>query len=116
MASPGMAVAPGERDGLANILFEATLAGARALAPLWRKTVNVAAKADGSLVSAADHAADDAVRRALAEAALGWPLVSEESHEPGQRPPDRYLLLDPSTEPMNSSPMARSSASASRPS
>lgn len=83
------------RDGLARALTEAALAGARALMPLWRAAIAVETKKDGSLVSAADHAADAAVREALAGQGLAWPLVSEEAATPRGDLPDRFLLLDP---------------------
>lgn len=83
------------RDGLARALKEAALAGARALMPLWRAAIAVETKKDGSLVSAADHAADAAVREALAAQGLDWPLVSEEAAAPRGSLPDRFLLLDP---------------------
>jgi 3'(2'), 5'-bisphosphate nucleotidase len=83
------------RDELAGRLFDAALAGARALMRHWRGDVGSAIKADGSPVSEADHAADAAVREALARLRLDAPLVSEESDEaPG---PDcaSFLMLDP---------------------
>lgn len=87
--------ATGERDRLAGQLFEAALAGGRALMPLWRSAVRIARKGDGSLVSEADHAADEAVRQAIAAAGLAWPLVSEETVQPSVSAPERFLLLDP---------------------
>jgi 3'(2'), 5'-bisphosphate nucleotidase len=83
-------------DEIARSLFDASIAGARALTGMWKAAIRTDRKADGSLVSQADHAADAAVRNALADApALAHlPLVSEESAaftDPG----DVFLLLDP---------------------
>ncbi len=52
------------RDDIALRLFAAARAGGAALMSHWKCAVQVSSKSDGSLVSAADHAADAAVRAA----------------------------------------------------
>lgn len=84
-----------QADRLAEGLLHAACEGARALLPLWREVIKVERKDDGSVVSEADHAADEAVRKELAALDLGWPLVSEERAGVRVDLPDRFLLLDP---------------------
>jgi 3'(2'), 5'-bisphosphate nucleotidase len=83
------------RDDVARRLFDAALSGARALMGYWKCAVGVSSKADGSLVSAADHAADKAVREALHGSGVMAPLVSEESGTETRVGDDLFLLLDP---------------------
>lgn len=85
-----------DADEVARTLFDASISGARALTGLWKAAIRTDRKSDGSLVSQADHAADAAVREALAATPdlAGIPLVSEESAsftDPGEV----FLLLDP---------------------
>jgi 3'(2'), 5'-bisphosphate nucleotidase len=83
------------RDDVAQRLFDAALAGARALMAYWRCAVGFSSKADGSLVSVADHAADAAVRRALLASGVAAPLISEESQAQTSVGDELFLLLDP---------------------
>jgi 3'(2'), 5'-bisphosphate nucleotidase len=82
-------------DELGVRLFEAALAGARALMLFWKGPVRASRKRDGSLVSEADHASDAAVRAALRIAGVEAPLVSEEGSPLAGDGSGTYLLLDP---------------------
>ena len=83
------------QDQLAYKLFEASLAGAQALMAFWCGQTARTEKTDGSVVSEADHAADAAVRKALAELSLDAQLVSEESETHAAAGDGTFLLLDP---------------------
>jgi 3'(2'), 5'-bisphosphate nucleotidase len=83
------------RDELAQRLFQAARSGAQALMRHWGGDVRSTLKADGSPVSEADHAADAAVREALARLGLDAPLVSEESDEAPGADCESFLMLDP---------------------
>lgn len=82
-------------DQLSVRLFEAALAGARALMLFWRGPVRASRKQDGSLVSEADHASDAAVRAALRIAGVEMALVSEEGGHQVAQAGGPWLLLDP---------------------
>lgn len=83
------------QDQLAYKLFEASLAGARALMSFWCGQTVQTEKLDGSIVSDADHAADAAVRKALSQLSLDAELVSEESETHAAAGDGTFLLLDP---------------------
>jgi 3'(2'), 5'-bisphosphate nucleotidase len=83
------------RDDLAERLFEAARVGGQMLMRHWRGELGYTLKADGSPVTEADHAADGAVRDALARLGLNGPLVSEESDEAPSADCEIFLMLDP---------------------
>lgn len=83
------------RNDLGFRLFDAALEGARTLMSFWCGTTLSSTKADGSLVSEADHAADQAVRKSLAAIGIDTALVSEESLSTGDMAHETFLLLDP---------------------
>ncbi|MGL4440798.1 MAG: 3'(2'),5'-bisphosphate nucleotidase CysQ family protein [Bosea sp. (in: a-proteobacteria)] len=76
-------------------LFDAALEGARTLMSFWCGVTIASTKADGSLVSEADHAADRSVRKSLAKLGIGTALVSEESVGAADMGHETFLLLDP---------------------
>jgi 3'(2'), 5'-bisphosphate nucleotidase len=83
------------RNDLGFKLFDAALEGARTLMSFWCGATASSTKADGSLVSEADHAADRSVRRSLARLGIDTVLVSEESVGSGDMAHETFLLLDP---------------------
>lgn len=83
------------RNDLGFKLFDAALEGARTLMSFWCGTNLSSTKADGSLVSEADHAADLSVRKSLAKLGIETVLVSEESVGSGDMAYETFLLLDP---------------------
>jgi 3'(2'), 5'-bisphosphate nucleotidase len=83
------------RNDLGFRLFDAALEGARTLMSFWCGAATISTKADGSLVSEADHAADLSVRKSLASLGISTALVSEESVCSGDMSHETFLLLDP---------------------
>lgn len=83
------------RNDLGFKLFDAALEGARTLMTFWCGMNASTTKADGSLVSEADHAADVTVRTSLAKLGIETALVSEETLSVGDMGHETFLLLDP---------------------
>lgn len=83
------------RNDLGFKLFDAALAGAQTLMSFWCGVNASMMKADGSLVSQADHAADQTVRNALAKLGIETALVSEETVSAADLNHETFLLLDP---------------------
>lgn len=83
------------RNDLGFKLFDAALEGARTLMSFWCGATVSSLKADGSLVSDADHAADRSVRQSLAQLGIESALVSEESVSSADLAHETFLLLDP---------------------
>jgi 3'(2'), 5'-bisphosphate nucleotidase len=79
-------------------LLEAVRAAGRAILRHYRPGVEKSDKADGSPVTAADHAAEKVIVEALAALDPGCPVVAEEAFA-GGRAPDlaggRFWLVDP---------------------
>ena len=81
-----------DRDAIARLLAEAARRAARVL--LDKRAGRVVTKPDGTPVCAADHAADHAAKRALAELMPGIPVISEETVD-SLVPGPEFILLDP---------------------
>lgn len=83
---------------LAGALQAAALAaraGGRAALP-WYGAATATAKHDASPVTAADHAANDAILEVLAREAPGWAVLSEESRDdPSRLAHERVWIVDP---------------------
>lgn len=87
-----------------SIPFSALLEGLRTigreeLLPRFASGTRVDYKADGSVITPADHAADAAVRRLLRDCGIDEPVLSEEQDEPEQQrvldEAPAFWLLDP---------------------
>ncbi|MFC7396325.1 3'(2'),5'-bisphosphate nucleotidase CysQ [Chelatococcus sp. GCM10030263] len=82
-------------DDIAAILAEAALAGGAAIEKAVKDGVSVEVKDDGSPCTEADRAAEAAIMAALAAAAPGEPIVSEESAVSGQPVVGTFFVVDP---------------------
>ena len=87
-------------DARAALMEGAVLAALEAGAAIWRifqEGCEVMTKADASPVTAADHAAEAIILKALADLAPGVPVVAEEEAAAGRIPvvAERFFLVDP---------------------
>ena len=81
--------------GALNAAALAARAGGRA-ALRWYGAATATAKHDASPVTAADHAANDAILEILAREAPGWAVLSEESRDdPARLARERVWIVDP---------------------
>lgn len=85
------------RGELQQAMIEAALAGGRAILAVPRESAAVRLKADESLVTAADLAADAAIAAVLAARAPAIPVISEETTagEDAATPSGPWFLVDP---------------------
>lgn len=85
------------RADLLDGLVEAALKAGEAIWRVYHGEFEVIRKADESLVTAADHAAEAVILEALARLAPGVPVVAEEEAAAGRVPEisDRFFLVDP---------------------
>ncbi len=81
-----------ERAADLDIAIRAALAGARAIAPIAAGPRTAETKGDGSPVSAADLAADRAIRTVLTSAPVSYPIVSEEVAASGWSGPIVWMV------------------------
>ncbi len=81
-----------ERADDLDIAIRAALAGARAIAPIAAGPRTADTKGDGSPVSAADLAADAAIRNVLTRATVSYPIVSEEVAAAGWSGPIVWMV------------------------
>lgn len=82
---------------LLEAMIDAAIEAGRAINAIYHSPFDVARKADDSPVTAADHAAEAIILRALAQAAPGVVIVAEEEVAAGRVPEaaDEFFLVDP---------------------
>jgi 3'(2'),5'-bisphosphate nucleotidase len=85
------------RDEIALFLAKAALAAGPAVMEEYDRGCDVAAKADGSPVTSADHRAEAIICECLARMVPLTPLCAEEAMAAGAQPQvaERFLLVDP---------------------
>jgi len=88
---------PAARAALMEGLVEATLQAGAAIWRVFETEFEAVRKADATLVTEADHAAEAIILAALARLAPGTPVVAEEEAAAGRVPEvgDRFFLVDP---------------------
>ena len=76
-------VTPDALDRALDVAVAASLAAGDALMAIYAGDFDVRRKADASLVTDADHAAEAVVEAHLATMNTGWPVIAEEAHAAG---------------------------------
>lgn len=91
-----------ERDTVSGevgaVLADIAVDAARLILPYWRNNASVSRKADDSLVTEADHAAERFILDRIGLAYPGAVVVAEEAAAEGRSPSslgDRFFLVDP---------------------
>jgi 3'(2'), 5'-bisphosphate nucleotidase len=90
-------VVPGDREALLEGMVAASLEAGEAIWRIFQEGFEVFEKSDQSPVTAADHAAEAIILKALARLAPGVPVVAEEEAAAGRIPAvdGAFFLVDP---------------------